>query len=121
MEPGRDRRCDRRRGDARPAPPPQAELIIAVVAVALLAIAALFLMGGSGEKAAAPKADAGEQLPAVSVIVPGRQDIPALISATGSLAARRDMPVGSRPARAARSSACWSSPASGSPPARRSP
>ena len=69
-------------------------IIIAVVAVALLAIAALFMMGGSGEKAAAPKADAGEQLPAVSVIVPGRQDIPALISATGSLAARRDMPVG---------------------------
>jgi RND family efflux transporter MFP subunit len=33
-------------------------------------------------------------LPAVTVIVPGRQDIPAVISATGSLGARRDMPVG---------------------------
>ena len=36
----------------------------------------------------------GQQLPAVTVIVPGRQDVPAMISATGSLAARRDMPVG---------------------------
>jgi HlyD family secretion protein len=69
-------------------------IIIAVVVVALLAVAALFMMGGSGEKAAAPKGNQGEQLPAVTVIVPGRQDILALISATGSLAARRDMPVG---------------------------
>ena len=47
-----------------------------------------------GEKAVAPTAGQGASLPAVTVIVPGRQDIPATISATGSLAARRDMPVG---------------------------
>jgi len=69
-------------------------IIGAVVVIALIAIAALFMMGGGGEKATAPGGSAGQQLPAVSVIVPGRQDIPALISATGSLAARRDMPVG---------------------------
>ena len=69
-------------------------IIIAAVAALLLIALAVFLFGGSGEKAAAPGADAGQQLPAVTVIVPGRQDIPAIISATGSLAARRDMPVG---------------------------
>ncbi len=70
-------------------------IIIAVVVVAALAIAAFFMLGGSGgEKAAAPAGADGQQLPAVSVIVPGRQDVAAIISGTGSLAARRDMPVG---------------------------
>ncbi|HEV2816359.1 MAG TPA: efflux RND transporter periplasmic adaptor subunit [Allosphingosinicella sp.] len=69
-------------------------IIIAVLVAAALVVLALFMLGGRGEKAAGPKGDAGQQLPAVTVIVPGRQDIPALISATGSLGARRDMPVG---------------------------
>jgi len=70
-------------------------IIIAVVVVVLLAVAALLLLGGGGEKAAAPKAGAeGQSLPAVSVIVPGRRDVARVISATGSLAAQRDMPVG---------------------------
>jgi RND family efflux transporter MFP subunit len=69
-------------------------IIIAVIVVAVLAIAAVLMMSGGGEKAAAPKAGEGQQLPAVTVIVPGRQDVATLISATGSLAARRDMPVG---------------------------
>jgi HlyD family secretion protein len=69
-------------------------IIIAVAVVVLIVLAALFFMGGSGEKAVAPGADEGQQLPAVTIIVPGRQDVPAIISATGSLAARRDMPVG---------------------------
>jgi len=69
-------------------------IIIAIVVVALLALVAVFMFGGSGEKAAAPGGKAGQQLPAVSVIVPGRQDVPAIISATGSLGAMRDMPVG---------------------------
>src|SRR5688500_7036565 len=70
-------------------------IIIALAAVAaLVLLAVLFMGGGGGEKAVPPKGAQGQQLPAVTVIVPGRQDIPALISATGSLAARRDMPVG---------------------------
>lgn len=69
-------------------------IIIAVIAVVVLGLAALFMLGGGGEKAAAPKAGAGQALPAVTVIVPGRQDVAAVISATGSLAAQRDMPVG---------------------------
>lgn len=70
-------------------------IIIALVVIAIIAIAAIFMLGGSGEKAAAPKGGAaGQQLPAVTVVVPGRQDVPAIISATGSLGAYRDMPVG---------------------------
>jgi HlyD family secretion protein len=69
-------------------------IIAVVVAVLLLAVVGVMMMGGRGEKAAAPKAGEGEQLPAVTFVIPGRQDIPAVITATGSLAARRDMPVG---------------------------
>src|SRR5688500_5559582 len=64
-------------------------IIIAVVVVAVLAIVAFALMGGGGEKAAAPKGAEGQQLPAVTVIVPGRQDVATIVAATGSLAARR--------------------------------
>lgn len=69
-------------------------IIIAVAAVAVLLILALLFMGGGGEKAAPGEGKQGQALPAVTVMVPGRQDIPAVISGTGSLAARRDMPVG---------------------------
>jgi RND family efflux transporter MFP subunit len=69
-------------------------IIIALVVIAIIAVAAIFMLGGGGEKAEAPKGGAGQQLPSVTVVVPGRQDVPAIISATGSLAARRDMPVG---------------------------
>jgi HlyD family secretion protein len=69
-------------------------IIIAIVAVAIALLVAVYMLGSGGEQAAAPKGKQGEQLPAVTVIVPGRQDVPAIISATGSLAARRDMPVG---------------------------
>ena len=69
-------------------------IIIAAIVVLLLVLAAAgYMMSrGGGEKAAA-KGDEG-QLPTVTVIVPGRQDVAAVISATGSLAAQRDMPVG---------------------------
>ena len=70
------------------------QIIIALAVVGALAILAILFLGGSGEKAAAPVGEEGQSLPAVTVIVPGRQDIPAVMSATGSLAARRDLPVG---------------------------
>ncbi len=73
-------------------------IIIAVLAVVILAIALFLLFGrGADEKQGAP-AGAGKAgaspAPAVSVIVPGRQQVARTISATGTLAARRDMPVG---------------------------
>ena len=76
--------------------------IILIVVAAILAIAVAFFMfaGGKGDEKTTVKVAAGAggkgggAIPAVTVIVPGRQDIPNTISATGSLAARRDMPVG---------------------------
>lgn len=72
-------------------------IIIAVAIAAILAIAAflLFAGGGSEEKAAgAAEGKGAEQAPTVTVIVPGREQVARTISATGTLAARRDMPVG---------------------------
>jgi RND family efflux transporter MFP subunit len=71
-------------------------IIIAVLAVLVLAIALYLVFGrGGGEKEAAAGAKAGApEAPAVSVIVPGRQQVARTLSVTGSLAARRDMPVG---------------------------
>jgi len=74
-------------------------VIAAALLVLVLLVAAAILMsrgGGEDKAAGAAKAEkgGGDSLPAVSVIVPGRQDIAAVMSATGSLAARREMPVG---------------------------
>jgi HlyD family secretion protein len=73
-------------------------IILAVVALVVLAAAAWFLFGRGGDEkqgAAGEGAKAGTAAaPAVSVVVPGRQQVPRTISATGTLAARRDMPVG---------------------------
>ncbi|WP_243406108.1 efflux RND transporter periplasmic adaptor subunit [Sphingosinicella sp. YJ22] len=71
-------------------------IIIAVVAVVVLLLAAMFMFGGSAEEPAKapPKGAQGGQAPVVSVIVPGRQQVGRTITATGSLAAIRDLPVG---------------------------
>ena len=65
---------------------------VGVIVVALLA--ALFRMRGGEEKAGPATAEGGAQAPTVTVVVPGRQTVDRSISATGSLAARVDMPVG---------------------------
>ncbi|WP_066799836.1 efflux RND transporter periplasmic adaptor subunit [Sphingomonas soli] len=63
-------------------------------------VLAFFLMGRSGgaEKAASPTGAAGKdgrsQLPTVTVISPGRSTVATIITGTGTLAARREMPVG---------------------------
>lgn len=72
--------------------------LIVIIALVLLALVAAYMVlgggGGGGEKAAPAKGQAGQQLPTVTVVVPGRENIPSVISATGSLGAVRDMPVG---------------------------
>lgn len=69
-------------------------IIIAVV-LAVLAVAA-FLYFRSDGAAADGAADlaAGEQVPSVTVVAPGRQTVEGAINATGTLAARRNLPVG---------------------------
>ena len=72
-------------------------IILAVVALVVLLAAAYFLFGrgGSDTKGAAKAGgESAEAAPAVSVVVPGRQQVARTISATGQLAARYDMPVG---------------------------
>lgn len=64
----------------------------AVVAIILVALATWMAMRG-GKDAAAP-VDANAQAPVVTVITPGRSAIDRTVTATGSLGARVDMPVG---------------------------
>jgi RND family efflux transporter MFP subunit len=65
-------------------------IVIVVILVLAIAAAVYAFKGGKKNTAAAP----GSQLPTVSVVVPGRQSVDRTISATGTLAARREMPVG---------------------------
>ena len=75
-------------------------IIIAVIAALLVVIAAVIAMTGKGEDApaAAPagagKGKRGQTAPSVTVVVPGRQQVAGIVSASGNLAARVDMPVG---------------------------
>lgn len=73
-------------------------IVIALVLIVIAAGAALFLMRGKGEGAAAPAAAAAGSAKAtaqrVTVIVPGHSASTATITTTGTLAARREMPVG---------------------------
>ncbi|HEV2748340.1 MAG TPA: efflux RND transporter periplasmic adaptor subunit [Allosphingosinicella sp.] len=70
-------------------------IIIALAAALVIAALAIFALSRGDQPVAAPAAGEGaEALPAVTVIVPGRQQVARVISATGTLAARRDMPVG---------------------------
>lgn len=74
-------------------------LIVAALAVVAVAIVWFALASGkngpqqAGPGAAGPQAG-GRQLATVTVAVPGRQSIERAITGTGSLAARREMPVG---------------------------
>ncbi|WP_421993402.1 efflux RND transporter periplasmic adaptor subunit [Qipengyuania sp.] len=67
-------------------------IIIAVLIVLGLAIAAFFAMRGNGTTT--PAGDENAQAPTVTVVTPGRTTVEGQITATGTLAARREMPVG---------------------------
>lgn len=72
-------------------------IILAALAAMVIAGVAIVMLMGGGDKAAPAAAGAGkapESVPAVSVIIPGRHQVATTISANGTLAARRDMPVG---------------------------
>lgn len=65
-------------------------LVAVAIAAALIAIAIFMLWGGEDEADFAPR----ETTAAVTVITPGRETVEGIINATGTLAARREMPVG---------------------------
>jgi HlyD family secretion protein len=60
----------------------------------LVLLLAWWAYGSHGKKEAAPAGGGAQQAPTVTVATPGRQVVDRMISATGSLAAKRDMPVG---------------------------
>ncbi len=70
--------------------------IIIGAVIALLAILGAVFFFSRGEEAATAPAGAAkaQSLPTVTVVVPGRSQVARTISANGTLAARRDMPVG---------------------------
>lgn len=75
-------------------------LWIGIAVIVVVGIAAFFMMSGS--KPADPKGAAGKgaptasgaQMPTVTVAAPGRRTVATIVTGTGSLAARREMPVG---------------------------
>lgn len=66
--------------------------IVVIVLVALTGIAAWMLSGGKEQTAFAPDENPAAQR--VSVIAPGRGSVEGIINATGTIAARYEMPVG---------------------------
>ena len=72
--------------------------IIAAAILLLLVLVAWFVFGRGDEEGAAAAgaqpAAADSQVPTVSVMVPGRESIQTVVTGTGSLAARREMPIG---------------------------
>ena len=81
-----DVELDTRRGRRR-------RILIAVaIIIALIIGGGLLFYGGAEEQPFAPQQ--GVQIPTVSVVAPGRTTVEGAISATGTLAARRAMPVG---------------------------
>jgi HlyD family secretion protein len=70
-------------------------IVVALAVVAALGIAYyLFQKGATPAGQGAAEKDGDKQLPRITVAVPGRQVVPNVISATGSIAARHEMPVG---------------------------
>lgn len=72
------------------------KFITAVIAAIIIsgAIAAYMFLGSEKDVAAGAAADMDGQAQTVSVIAPGRETIMRAINATGTLAARREIPVG---------------------------
>jgi RND family efflux transporter MFP subunit len=85
FDPDEDDRLEKRRTDRRRI------IIIAGLIVLGLAIAAYFAMRSG---TTTPAGEENAQAPTVTVVRPGRTTVEGEITATGSLAARREMPVG---------------------------
>ena len=63
------------------------------MAVAILIATMIFMRGGDTAGAGA-EGGRGGQVPTVTVMVPGREEVARTVTASGALAARRDQPVG---------------------------
>jgi RND family efflux transporter MFP subunit len=80
--------------EADAAPRRRRALIIGAVVVALALVLAFVMFGRKSEPAGPAAQGAKAQAPEVTVVTPGLQLVAGTVSATGTLAARIDMPVG---------------------------
>jgi HlyD family secretion protein len=71
-------------------------ILIAVIVLLLIAAAAAatYFMGGKKVDAAAAAKEKADQAQTITVVAPGRETVVRSINATGTLAARREVPVG---------------------------
>jgi RND family efflux transporter MFP subunit len=69
-------------------------IIGAILALLVVAAAVFIFRDGKADGKSNSDAGANQQLPTVSVAVPGRELVGRVLSATGTLAARREMPIG---------------------------
>ncbi|WP_293648076.1 efflux RND transporter periplasmic adaptor subunit [Sphingopyxis sp. RIFCSPHIGHO2_12_FULL_65_19] len=73
-------------------------LIVAIVLIALALAATWYAFSSSKSGAAGGEGAAGgpgaASVPSITVVIPGRQSVEATISTNGTIAARREMPVG---------------------------
>jgi RND family efflux transporter MFP subunit len=69
-------------------------ILVAIAAAVVIALVAIFFLSRDDGGAAASKQGGAQDVPSVTVVVPGHQQVTKLVTATGSLAAKRDMPVG---------------------------
>jgi RND family efflux transporter MFP subunit len=66
----------------------------ALLLLALAGLAAWYAFGGGAGDGAAANKEAAEQAPSVSVVIPGQRNVESVIAATGTLAAKHEIPVG---------------------------
>lgn len=69
-------------------------LIVAVVLIAVALVAAWFAFTSGNDAGAAAEGEAAASIPSVTVVVPSPEAVVATISANGTIAARREMPIG---------------------------
>lgn len=69
-------------------------LIVGIVVVVAAILIAWYMFGRGSDATPAAAGKGGAQAPQVTVVRPGRQLVTRTVSATGTLAARREMPVG---------------------------
>lgn len=69
-------------------------LIIAVVLIVLALAAAWYAFSSSKGGAAGAGGEGAAAVPSITVVMPGRQSVQSTISTNGTIAARREMPVG---------------------------
>lgn len=92
---GREERLEYK-GDEAPDTGRRRLILIVAIAIVVLGAVALFMMRGTAGESEQKKvigANKG-QIPTVTVAAPGRQTVQTVVTGTGSLAARREMPVG---------------------------